>query len=71
MKKSLIINYDRELFQFKDLGTIALDWVDENPSKSHIDDSQKPILCIIPGLTSNNNEIYIINLLLEAKKENF
>jgi predicted alpha/beta-fold hydrolase len=46
---------------FIDKGTIALDWIDEEPSNN-----QKPILVIMPGLTSNNNECYVLNILIEG-----
>lgn len=63
IKSDLPVKYDREMFVFKDQGTIALDWLDSRPTVK----SNKPILCIIPGFTSNNNEIYILNLVIEAR----
>ena len=59
LRKQNPISFERELFSLKDGGTIALDWVDEFPSTS-----SKPILAVVPGLSSNNNEVYIINLLI-------
>ncbi|CDW89740.1 embryogenesis-associated protein emb8-like [Stylonychia lemnae] len=65
MKKHNPIKFDREIFEFSDHGTIALDWVDLNPNKDVY--NNKPILAIMPGLTSDNDEIYVLNMLIEAK----
>ena len=53
------------MFTFTDEGTAAIDWVDEIPG--YTSSIGKPILAVIPGLTSDNNEIYVTNLLIEAK----
>ena len=45
------------------------------PHKTNKDEIQqkklKPICVVVPGLTSNNNEIYMLNLLIEARNKNF
>ena len=66
MKNNKPIHFERELFKLSDGGTIALDWVDEIPLSS-LSKKDKPILAVMPGLSSNNDEIYMINILLAAK----
>ena len=55
LKKLNLVKFERELFKFKDGGTIAIDWLNSIPKK----DSKVPILAISPGLSGNNNEGYI------------
>ncbi len=61
------VTFDRELFKLKDDGTIALDWVDSIPGP----DNKQPIVAIMPGLSSNSDEIYVLNLCIKAKEEGF
>lgn len=55
------------MYTFKDKGQIGLDWAEEIPRA----DNKKPIICIVPGLTSNNDEIYIVNMIKEAIQGGF
>ena len=61
--------FARELFKLDDGGTIAIDWTDEIPAS--YSQSQKPIVVVVPGLSSDNNEIYMLNILLKAKKAGY
>ncbi|CDW88437.1 ymr210w-like protein [Stylonychia lemnae] len=71
------VQLKREVFKFKDQGQTAIDWVDVIPSDLSQQDGAmnkkelRPIVVVVPGLTSNNNEIYMLNLLIEAKKKGF
>ena len=67
IKKRNLIAFQRELFKLKDGGTISIDWVDELPNER----SMRPIMAIVPGLTSDNDEVYVTNLLLKAKRMGF
>lgn len=58
LKKGLA-NYEREIFKLEDGGTIALDWAESIPEQS----TERAILAIMPGLTSDNNEVYILNIV--------
>ncbi|XP_059313546.1 embryogenesis-associated protein EMB8-like isoform X1 [Lycium ferocissimum] len=65
-----VCNYQRQIFQTSDGGTIALDWlrkIDVNkPSIEHFDgvqsDDKSPIMVVIPGLTSDSDSAYIKHL---------
>lgn len=64
MKKKFSLCIARELFKLSDGGTIGIDWVDNIPKKN----SENPILVIIPGISGNNDEQYILNTIKEAHK---
>ena len=66
LKRKKAIRYERELFKMKDGGTIAIDWVDEIPHPGL--KSKKPIVAIMPGLSSDNDVVYVLNLLISAKQ---
>jgi len=66
LKRKRAVLFEREMFRLKDGGTIALDWVDEIPGPSS--NKKKPIVAIMPGLSSDNDVVYVLNLLIEAKK---
>ena len=66
LKRKREIRYERELFKMKDGGTIAIDWVDEIPHPGL--KSKKPIVAIMPGLSSDNDVVYVLNLLISAKQ---
>lgn len=60
------IIYRRELFKLSDGGTIALDWANYNES-----DVKRPILALLPGLSGDNLQSYIISTVTEAEKHNY
>jgi predicted alpha/beta-fold hydrolase len=62
MKKNMPFKFKRELFTFKDQGTIAIDWAEDLPDI--ID--KRPLFVVLPGLSSNNNDCYVLNLLIDA-----
>ena len=62
MKREKEQRFDRELFTFEDGGTIALDWIYSRPKEG----DNKPIIAILPGLSSNNDTIYLKNEVLDS-----
>ena len=65
------IKFERELFKMSDGGTIAIDWVDQIPSPGGDGRNKRPIVAVMPGLSSNNDEVYVLNLLIEAKRQGY
>lgn len=57
------VSYIRELFAFKDEGTIAIDWSED------VSFSSKPILCIFPGLGGDHNDIYLTNTVKDFENQ--
>jgi abhydrolase domain-containing protein 1/3 len=69
LKRRNPVVYDRELFKLHDNGTIALDWVDSRPIPGK--DDKKPIVAVMPGLSSNSDEIYVLNLCMRGKEKGY
>lgn len=54
---------ERELFELSDGGHIALDWfVHKDSKKSEMDEKQRPLVAIIPGITGDASKLYMISL---------
>lgn len=53
------LTYEREMFILSDGGTIALDWGVKKPDP----DQKRPIIVVMPGLTSTSKELYVENFL--------
>jgi abhydrolase domain-containing protein 1/3 len=68
LKKNNPISFDRELFKLHDGGTIGLDWVDSIPTAK---DEKKPIVAVMPGLSSNSDEIYVLNLCIKGREKGY
>ncbi|TNV77592.1 hypothetical protein FGO68_gene4857 [Halteria grandinella] len=67
LKRFMPFRYSRELFVLKDGGTIGLDWLEGIPFEKQ----GKSIVAIVPGLSSDSNEVYVVNLVLEAQRNGF
>ena len=63
-----IYSYEREMFTYSDGGTTALDWGRIIPDE---ETNTRPIMVIMPGLTSGSKELYVQNLAREADKEGY
>lgn len=59
--------FDRELIKCSDGGTIGIDWtIDENGEGRPTNDSTKPILLLMPGLSGGNMNLYTTSLTKTA-----
>ncbi|XP_011092320.1 embryogenesis-associated protein EMB8-like isoform X1 [Sesamum indicum] len=73
---SPVLSYRRQIFITSDGGTLALDWVKNVQVKNLAyqvndvveQDDKKPILIIIPGLTSDSNSAYVKHLAFSMAK---
>jgi predicted alpha/beta-fold hydrolase len=64
----------RELFKYSDGGQTILAFLGDCFSEAEVDPKtfiNRPILLIIPGLTSTSYECYIQNLVMDAHKREF
>jgi uncharacterized protein len=57
------VKYEREMFTMADGGTIALDWVIDHEGGKPRRNSQRPILCCIPGLSGGNLSMYLYSMI--------
>ncbi|TNV77721.1 hypothetical protein FGO68_gene4644 [Halteria grandinella] len=72
LKAFMPYQYKREIFTFKDGGTIALDWHETIPEGNATPGQrQRPIVAIMPGLASDSNDIYIVNLVREGQRNGY
>lgn len=67
IKRQIVVEFVRELFVFKDGGTIALDWVEEIPTV----ENRKPIIVISPGYNGGSKNTYCLSIIREAKKHGY
>ncbi|KAL0387224.1 UNVERIFIED_CONTAM: hypothetical protein Sradi_2604200 [Sesamum radiatum] len=73
---SPVVSYRRQIFITSDGGTLALDWVKNVEVKNLAyqvndaveQDDKKPIVIIIPGLTSDSNSAYVKHLAFSMAK---
>ncbi|RXN27722.1 phospholipase ABHD3 [Labeo rohita] len=56
------VNYRNELIRAPDGGQISLDWFDNDDSPSHPDQSARPTVLLLPGLTGTSRESYILHM---------
>ena len=60
------IKYEREIFRLSDGGQIALDWVIDHEGGFPRKNSQRPILCLVSGLSGGNDNMYLYSMMKQA-----
>ncbi|NP_001004569.1 phospholipase ABHD3 [Danio rerio] len=61
------VNYRNELIRAPDGGQISLDWFDNDDSVSHPDQSTRPTVLLLPGLTGTSRESYILHMVQQSR----
>uniref|UniRef100_A0A671KSG8 Phospholipase ABHD3 n=1 Tax=Sinocyclocheilus anshuiensis TaxID=1608454 RepID=A0A671KSG8_9TELE len=61
------VNYRNELITAPDGGQISLDWFDNDESASHPDQSTRPTVLLLPGLTGTSRESYILHMVQQSR----
>ncbi|KAF4116901.1 phospholipase ABHD3 [Onychostoma macrolepis] len=61
------VNYRNELIRAPDGGQISLDWFDNDGSVSHPDQSTRPTVLLLPGLTGTSRESYILHMVQQSR----
>ncbi|XP_050991955.1 phospholipase ABHD3 [Labeo rohita] len=61
------VNYRNELIRAPDGGQISLDWFDNDDSPSHPDQSARPTVLLLPGLTGTSRESYILHMVQQSR----
>ncbi|KYO35224.1 phospholipase ABHD3 [Alligator mississippiensis] len=62
------VQYRNELIKTTDGGQISLDWFDNNDSVRYPDDSTRPTILVLPGLTGTSKESYVLHMIQQSKK---
>ncbi|KAM8953331.1 protein ABHD1 [Pelodytes ibericus] len=65
------VSYRNDIIHTADGGQISLDWID-NPDSSHFTDgSSRPTILLLPGLTGNSGQTYILHLVKQAMRDGY
>lgn len=60
-----------ELIRTPDGGQISLDWVDNEASATHPESSTRPTVLILPGLTGNSQQWYVLQAISQATRHGY
>ncbi|XP_028460426.1 phospholipase ABHD3, partial [Perca flavescens] len=65
------VTYRNELIRTVDGGQISLDWVDNWESASYPESSTRPTVLILPGLTGNSKQSYVLHTISQATRRGY
>lgn len=60
-----------ELIRTADGGQISLDWVDNQASACYPESSTRPTVLILPGLTGNSQQSYVLHAISQATRRGY
>nr|XP_020445294.1 phospholipase ABHD3-like isoform X2 [Monopterus albus] len=66
LKSRPLVIYRNELIHTADGGQISLDWVDNPDSAAYPESSTRPTVLILPGLTGNSRQPYVLHAVCQA-----
>ncbi|XP_069829396.1 protein ABHD1 isoform X2 [Dendropsophus ebraccatus] len=64
-------SYRNEIISTDDGGQISLDWMDHDESPHFPDTATRPTIILLPGLTGNSQQSYILHLVRQAKSHGY
>ncbi|KAM6991954.1 LOW QUALITY PROTEIN: phospholipase ABHD3-like [Tautogolabrus adspersus] len=65
------VTYRNELIRTVDGGQISLDWVDNKANATYPESSTRPTVLILPGLTGNSQQSYVLHAIRQATLRGF
>uniref|UniRef100_A0A673C1J9 Phospholipase ABHD3 n=1 Tax=Sphaeramia orbicularis TaxID=375764 RepID=A0A673C1J9_9TELE len=65
------VTYRNELIRTVDGGQISLDWVDNQTSVNYRESSTRPTVLILPGLTGNSQQSYVLHAIRQATSRGY
>lgn len=65
------VTYRNELIRTVDGGQISLDWVDNQASTAYPESSTRPTVLILPGLTGNSQQTYVLHAITQASRHGY
>ncbi|KAL2082190.1 hypothetical protein ACEWY4_022008 [Coilia grayii] len=65
------VSYRNELMRTCDGGQVSLDWVDNVESVCYPDGSVRPTILILPGLTGNSRQTYVLHTVRQATRRGY
>ncbi|KAM3860956.1 phospholipase ABHD3-like [Diretmus argenteus] len=71
IKSSPSVNYRNELIRTADGGQISLHWADNEASAAYPESSTRPTVLILPGLTGNYEQPYVLHVISQATRRGY
>ncbi|KAI4885331.1 hypothetical protein NFI96_007322 [Prochilodus magdalenae] len=71
IKSSPAVTYRNERIKTGDGGQLSLDWVDNSSSAEHPQTSTRPTVLLLPGLTGNSQQTYVLHAVRQATRHGY
>ncbi|XP_076872599.1 phospholipase ABHD3-like isoform X2 [Brachyhypopomus gauderio] len=71
VKSSPAVAYRNELIRTGDGGQLSLDWVDNSDSVDYPQCPSRPTVLILPGLTGNSQQTYVLHAVRQATQHGY
>ncbi|XP_026852516.2 protein ABHD1-like isoform X1 [Electrophorus electricus] len=71
LKTNPAVTYRNELIQTGDGGQLSLDWFDNTDSARYPQCSSRPTVLILPGLTGNSQQTYVLHAVQQASRHGY
>ncbi|KAM9704202.1 phospholipase ABHD3-like isoform 2-T2 [Menidia menidia] len=71
LKSKPHVTYRNELIRTVDGGQISLDWADNQASGAYPESSTRPTVLILPGLTGNSQQSYVLHAVSQATRHGY
>lgn len=68
---SPVVSSHSEVISTADGGQISLDWTDNEGSAQFPESSSRPTVLLLPGLTGNSHQSYILHLVQRARTDGY
>ncbi|GAA6098118.1 phospholipase ABHD3-like isoform X1 [Tachysurus ichikawai] len=71
IKSCPAVTYRNEMIRTGDGGQLSLDWADNPKSANYPQSSYRPTVLILPGLTGNSRQTYVLHMVQQAVRHGY